>query len=139
MFKKIMVPVVLEHVERMARTLSVAADLARQYEASITFAGVTGKVPSAIARTPDEFAAALDMFAREQGDQSGVATDSLVLLSNDPGAELDSRLLEAIGTSQADLVVMGSHPPGVADALHLIGSHSAWLVRHSDVSVFVVR
>jgi len=139
MFKRIMVPVVLEHTERMQRTLQVAADLARQYEASIIFVAVTGKVPSAIASTPEEFAAELDLFAREQGDRAGVPTDALAVLSNDPGAELEKQLLEAVRSTEADLVVMGSHPPGVADALHLIGSHSAWLVRHTEVSVFAVR
>jgi len=139
MFKKIMVPVVLRQVDRMGRTLDLASTLARQYEAPITYVGVTGKVPSAIARSPDEFAAELSMFAREQGAQAGINTDSLALLSNDPGAELDSRLLKAVETTQADLVVMGSHPPSVADMLHLIGSHSAWLVRHTKASVFVVR
>jgi universal stress protein F len=62
------------------------------------------------------------------------------MTSNDPGAELDERFLEALySTTRADLVVIASHPPGAADALHLIGSHAAWLVRHADVSVFVVR
>jgi nucleotide-binding universal stress UspA family protein len=139
MFSKIMVPVVLQHTDRMARTLEVAEDLARQYEASIIFVAVTGKVPNAIARTAEGFAAALDLFARELSDRAGIPTESLAVFSNDPAAELEKRLLEAVKSTGADLVVMGSHPPGVADALHLIGSHSAWLVRHSDVSVFVVR
>lgn len=139
MFKRIMVPVVLQHVDRMERTLRVAADLACEYQASITYVAVAGKVPSAIASTPEKFAAELDLFAREQGDQAGIRTASLAVLSNDPGADLEARLLEAVKSTDSDLVVMGSHPPGVADVLHLIGSHSAWLVRHTDVSVFVVR
>lgn len=139
MFKRIMVPVVLEQTDRMERTLSIAADLASRYQASVTYVAVTGKVPGAIASTPEGFAAELDLFAREQGDQAGVATDALAVLSNDPGAELKKRLLEAVRSTGADLVVMGSHPPGIADALHLIGSHSAWLVRHTEVSVFAVR
>lgn len=139
MFKRIMVPVALQHVDRMRRTLNIAADLARQYDATIHFVAVSGTVPNAIARTPEKFAAELDLFAREQGDEAGVDSDSLALITNDPAADLDARLLEAVEKTEADLVVMGSHPPGVADALHLIGSHSAWLVRHSDVSVFVVR
>ncbi len=139
MFERIMVPVVLDHVDRMERTLKAAADLAERYEASVTYVAVSGKVPNAVAKTPEKFAAELDMFAREQGSQAGISTDALTITSNDPAAELEHRLLEAVETTGADLVVMGSHPPGVADALHLIGSHAAWLVRHADVSVFVVR
>jgi len=139
MFNRIMVPVVLQHVDRMRRTLAVAADLATQSRASMIFVAVTGKEPNEIASTPEKFAAELDLFAREQGDRSGVATESHAVVTNDPGADLQKRLLEAIKVTEADLVVMNSHPPGVADALHLIASHSAWLVRHSDISVFVVR
>ena len=139
MFERIMVPVVLHHVDRMERTLKAAADLARLYEAEVTYVAVSGKVPNAVARTPEKFAAELDMFAREQGSRVGVPTHALAVPSNDPGAELEKCLLEAVDRTDADLVVMGSHPPGVADMLHLIGSHAAWLVRHSDVSVFVVR
>lgn len=139
MFKRIMVPVVLEHTDRMQRTLTVAADLARQYQASIIYVAVAGKVPNAIAKTPEKFAAELDLFAREQGDQGAISTEAHAIFSNDPGAELEKRLLKAVKSTDADLVIMGSHPPGVTDTLHLIGSHSAWLVRHTDISVFVVR
>ncbi|OAB60832.1 hypothetical protein AY599_06175 [Leptolyngbya valderiana BDU 20041] len=134
-----MVPVALEHVDRMERTLEVAAQLARQFEAPVTFMAVTGKVPNAVAKTPERFAEQLDLFARDQASQHGISAEALTMASNDPGAELEKLLLESIERSGADLVIMGSHPPGVADALHLIGSHSAWLVRHSAVSVFAVR
>jgi len=139
MFNRIVVPVVLNHTDRMARTLKAAADLARQYDAQVTYVAVSGKVPTAVAQTPEKFAAELDMFAREQGGEAGISTAGLAVASNDPGADLDKCLLEAIDSTSADLVVMGSHSPGVSDALHLIGSHAAWLVRHADVSVFVVR
>jgi nucleotide-binding universal stress UspA family protein len=139
MFERIMVPVVLDQVERMERTLRAAADLAREYDASVTYVAVSGTVPNAVASTPEKFAAELDMFAREQGSAAGISTRALSITCNDPGAELEKRLLEAVESTDADLVVMGSHKPGVADALHLIGSHAAWLVRHSDVSVFVIR
>jgi nucleotide-binding universal stress UspA family protein len=139
MFERIMVPVVLDHVDRMEKTLDIAAGLARQHDASVTYVAIGGKQPMAVAATPEKFAAELDMFAREQGSRFGIETAALAVTSNDPGAELDARLLEAVSTTRADLVVMASHPPGAADALHLIGSHAAWLVRRSEVSVFVVR
>lgn len=139
MFERIMVPVALEHVDRMEKTLKLAAGLAREHKASVTYVAVSGTQPTAVASTPEKFAAELDMFAREQGSRFGIETDALAVVSNDPGAELDARLLDAVSRTRADLVVIASHPPAAADALHLIGSHSAWLVRHSDVSVFVVR
>lgn len=53
--------------------------------------------------------------------------------------ELDDRLLEAIRDTGADLVVMASHPPGIGDKLHIIHSNGANIVKHSNVSVFIVR
>jgi nucleotide-binding universal stress UspA family protein len=68
-----------------------------------------------------------------------VESSSLAKSSVDPAVELDDKLLEAIEETDADLVVMASHVPGVADRLHLISSNAAWIVKHADVSVFVVR
>lgn len=139
MYTRIMVPVELGHAERLKRTLKVAGDLAKAYSAHVVYVAVYGKQPSAVARTPEKFAAELDMFAREQGEHFGIETSSMPVVSNDPAAELDDRLIEAVEECEADLVVMASHEPGVADMLHLIGSHAAKLVRRLGVSVFVVR
>ena len=139
MYTRIMVPVELDHVDRMERTLKTAGDLAKAYSAHVVYVAIYGKQPSAVARTPEQFAAELDMFAREQGEHFGIETSALAVASNDPAAELDARLEEAVSECEADLVVMASHAPGMADMLHLIGSHAAKLVRHLDISVFVVR
>ena len=139
MYSKIMVPVELDHTDRIERTLKVAADLAKIYSSTVVYVAIHGKVPNPVALTPEKFAAELDMFAREQGERFGIQTSALPIASNDPAAEIDARLIEAVRRSKADLVVMASHVPGVADTLHLIGSHAAKLVRQLDISVFVVR
>jgi len=139
MFTRIMVPVDLEHAEKLEPSLRAAADLAKVHDAEIIFVAVSGKVPNRVAPSPEKFAAELDMFAREQGDRLGVKASALAKSSVDPAVELDDKLLEAIDETAADLVVMASHVPGVADRLHLISSNAAWIVKHADVSVFVVR
>jgi len=139
MYTRIMVPIDLEHVDKLDRMLTSAGDLARLYDAELCFVAVSGKVPNRVAPTPERFAAQLDMFAREQGERLGVETGALAKSSVDVAVELDERLLEAIDEVGADLVVMASHVPGVADRLHLISSNASWLVRHARVSVFVVR
>jgi len=139
MYSRIMVPVDLEHADKLEKTLNTAGDLARLYEATLCFVAVSGKVPNRVARTPQQFEAQLNMFAREQGERLGVATSSLIKESVDVPVELDAKLLEALDEVDADLVVMASHIPGVADRLHLISSNAAWIVKHADVSVFVVR
>jgi nucleotide-binding universal stress UspA family protein len=79
------------------------------------------------------------MFAREQGERLDVETSGIVVFSNDVAVELDEKLLETADRIGADLIVMASHIPGVADHLHLIGSNAAYIVRHAKTSVFVVR
>lgn len=95
--------------------------------------------PSAAAHNPEELAKKLNTFAQEQGKLHGVATDSKVISTADTAVKLDDRLLEAIKDTGADLVIMASHPPGASDRLHILHSNGANIVRHSNVSVFVVR
>ena len=78
-------------------------------------------------------------FAEEQGNAHGIKTDAEVLESVGTAVELDDRLLDAIKDTGADLVIMASHPPGIGDKLHLLRSNGANIVKHSDISVFVVR
>lgn len=139
MYRKIMVPVDLEHVDHMEKALHGAAELARSYSVPVCYVAVAGRTPNEVASTPEQFAEAMEEFARDQADAHGIDTASLTLSSVDVPAELDQKLLEAISTTGADLVVMASHMPGLPDRLHLIGSNAAWLIRHTDVSIFVVR
>lgn len=139
MYHKIMVPVDLEHITQMEKALHGAAELATSYSVPVCYVAVAGRAPNEVAASPQAFEAALDEFARDQAVAHGIETSSLTLSSVDVPAELDRKLLEAIRDTGADLVVMASHRPGITDRLHLIGSNAAWLVRHSDVSVFVVR
>ncbi|MGM0633673.1 MAG: universal stress protein [Pseudomonadota bacterium] len=139
MYRKIMVPVDLEHVDNMEKALHGAAELATSYSVPVCYVAVAGRAPNEVAANPEQFEKAMRDFARKQGERHGIETESLTLSSVDVPAELDHKLLEGLRQTGADLVVMASHVPGVSDRLHLIGSNAAWLVRHSDVSIFVVR
>ena len=139
MYRKIMVPVDLAHVDKMEKALHGAAELATSYSVPVCYVAVTGRAPNEVAARPEQFEKAMQNFAREQAERYGITTESLTLSSVDVPAELDHKLLEGLRQTGADLVVMASHVPGVSDRLHLIGSNAAWLVRHSDVSIFVVR
>lgn len=139
MYRKIMVPVDLQHVEKIDKSLSTAADLARLWKATVCYVAVSGQVPNRVAPNPEKFEVEMDMFAREQRERFGIETEYRVVSSVDVPVELDDKLLGAVEEVGADLVVMASHVPGVADRLHLMSSNSAYIVRHSNVSVFVVR
>lgn len=139
MYRKILVPVDLSHAEKLTKALSTAVDIAKHYDAALCYITVTNTTPGAAAHNPKELAEKLKVFAEEQGNAHGLRTSSEVLSTPDTAVELDHKLLDAIRDTEADLIVMASHAPGVGDRLHILHSNAANIVKHSDISVFVVR
>lgn len=139
MYRKILVPVDMGHLDKLSRALDTATDIGRHYDADICYVTITNSTPSQAAHNPKELADKLANFAREQGKKHNLKTESRVIPTADTAVELDHRLLEAIKDTGSDLVVMASHTPGIGDKLHILHSNGANIVRHSDVSVFVVR
>lgn len=137
MFKRIMVPVDLAHVDRLEKALTCAADLARHYDASVVYVGVSAATPSAIAHGPAEYARKLEDFARSQAAAHGIDASGHAETSHDPATDLDPTLLKAVDRTGADLVLMASHIPGLAD--HLWPSNGGTIARHAPISVMVVR
>jgi nucleotide-binding universal stress UspA family protein len=113
--------------------------MAKHYNARLHYVTVTNSTPGAAAHNPKELAQKLEEFAEEQGKAHGIKTDYKVLQSADTAVELDEKLIEAIKDVSADLVVMASHEPGIGDKLHLLRSNGAEIVKHTDISVFIVR
>lgn len=137
MYRRLVMPVDLGHVERLPKALQVAADLARHYGATVIFVSVTAEVPTPIAHNPAEFGRKLEAFARSQAEAHGITAEARAYASHDPTIDTDKTLLNAIKELQGDLVVMASHVPGVTD--YLWAGHGATISAHSDVSVFLVR
>lgn len=137
MYKRIMIPVDLAHVERSETALAVVADLAKHYDATVTYVAITSNVPSAIAHNPEEFARKLADFAKEQGALRGHRTATQSVVSHDPAIDLDKKLARTVDEIGADLIVMATHIPNMADML--LPSHGGALARHTDASVFLVR
>ncbi|QSP96372.1 universal stress protein [Marinobacter salinisoli] len=139
MYSKILVPVDLEHLDKLSKALSTAIDIAKHYNAALCYLSITNTTPSAVAHNPEELAEKMEEFAEEQGKSHGVRTSSMVITTPDTAVELDKKLHQAVKDTGVDLVVMASHPPGPGDRLHVLHSNAANLVKHTDVSVFVVR
>ncbi|MEQ9814792.1 MAG: universal stress protein [Azospirillaceae bacterium] len=137
MFSKIMVPVDLAHAERLGKALSVAADISRSQNAAVVYVGVTASTPGPVAHTPDEFAAKLDAFAREQADKNGIVASARAVTVPDPTVDLHDTLMETVDKLDADLVVMATHVPGASD--YVFAGYGAHLAAHSDASVFLIR
>ncbi|MBE0413915.1 universal stress protein [Yoonia sp.] len=137
MFHKIMVPIDLAHRDRMETAITVAADIAKLYGAQVCYVGATTPTPGATAHTPQEYAAKLDAFARQEGVAHGHDVASHMVISHDPTADLDQDLVKAVDAVGADLVVMATHVPHIGDRLW--PSNGGRLATHTKASVFLVR
>lgn len=137
MFKRIMAPVDLAHVERLGTALDCAADLAKHYSVPIVYVGVTSSTPSNLAHNPEEFGQKLGAFAAQEADKHGVEASAHTAIAHDPTTEIDDALMRAIGDTGADLVVMASHVPNVMD--YIWPSNGGKLAEHAKCSVMVVR
>ena len=137
MFKKIMTPVDLTHADRLGRALDVTAEMAKTHGAEVVYVGVAASAPNALAHTPEEFAAKLDDFAAAQAAKYGHKASAHAILSHDPSVDLNRTLEAKVGELGADLVVMATHLPNVAD--YIWSGHGAHVAAHSKASVFLVR
>lgn len=137
MFKKIVVPVDLGHLDRLQKALAVAAAEARQHGATVVYMGVTEETPGAVAHNPKEYEAKLTAFSLEQASTHDIATEALPVVSTDPAAEINKLILKAASDCGADLVVMASHPPKLLD--WILASHGGYVAEYADISVFVIR
>jgi nucleotide-binding universal stress UspA family protein len=138
MYRQIMIPVDLAHIERLEKALKTGADLAKLYGIPVCYVGVTANTPTAAARNPTEFTAKMQQFGQAQAEKYGLSkVNSAAYISHDPAVDLDRVLLQAAKENGADLVVMASHVPGLAE--HLFASNAGYFASYSDASVLVVR
>lgn len=137
MFKRIMAPVDLLHLGILERALKVAAEEARHHGAPVVYVTVTANTPGPLGHTPEEKQAKLDAFAAEQAEKFGIEASGHLILAHDPRADIDRILTEAADEVGADLVVMASHQPNVAD--YFWPSNGGSVAGHADISVFIVR
>ena len=137
MFKRIMAPVDLAHLEKLGAALDCAADLANHYGVPVVYVGVTSSQPSEVAHNLDEFAQKLDEFAKGQAARHGVETSAYATIAHDPTLEIDDALMRAISETGSDLVVMASHVPNIID--HIWPSNGGKLAKYAKCSVMVVR
>jgi nucleotide-binding universal stress UspA family protein len=137
MYTKIMVPVDLAQVNRLGKALNTAADLAKHYGIPVCYVGISASTPGSVAHTPAEFTEKLEDFGRREAAKHGHETSTMAVFSHDPTADLEDSLLQAVKDTGADLVIMASHIPNIADFVW--PPNGGKIASHSDASVFVVR
>jgi len=137
MFDTIMVPVDLRHVPALGKALTIAADMAKAYGATVVYVGITSPEPGDLGHNPAEYDRKLQEFAAEQAQSGRHQARAHMIVANDPAIDIDRKLSEAVDELGADLVVMATHIPNLTDFIW--ASHGGHLASHSKASVFLVR
>lgn len=138
MSNSILVPVDLEHADKLTTALGIAADLARHSGASIVYLGVVDAVPTTSSTTEgDKHAARLHDFAAAQAKTHGVKATAHVALRGDFHLTVGRDIITAAEETGCDLIVMASHVPGLKE--HILSSNAGYVASHAPMSVYVVR
>jgi len=137
MYQNIALPIDLAHADQLNKAIKTGTDLAKHYNATLTFVGVTGPAPSSVANSPEEYADKLQQFAADQAAEVNIEIQSKAVVSKDRAVDLDKTLDNTFHDMGVDLVVMASHIPGLKD--YVFHSNAGYLASHSDLSVMVVR
>ncbi len=137
LYKKIVVPVDLAHLDKLSKAIDVSSHLAKLYGAEVFYVAVTANVPTEVARTPAEFVAKLRAFTTSEAVRHGITVTPKAYTSHDPSIDLDDYLPRAVEEVGGDLVVMASHVPGFLDQLW--PTHGEHLAAHTSASIFLVR
>ena len=135
MYKTIIVPIDIGHMERAESMIGAAKQLGP--DASIILANAVETMPSHIMAE-----IRVDMI----DDAKERAQEKLEGLLEKAGPKASVKMLEGHAASaildlaedvDADVIVIASHKPGWQD--YLIGSTAARVVRHAKCAVFVIR
>lgn len=144
MFRKILLPVDLADAKHAEAAVEEARKLALIHGADVRVVTVIDLPPAPAANyqtryMPDEMRAELlgsaerDAQALAQSVKAEGHTADAVVRSG----KVYHEVLEEAESWGADLIVMGSHHPGVQT--YLIGSNAARIARHADCSVLILR
>jgi len=136
LYESILLPIDIAHPE-LAPAMFEKATALLAPEGTLSVVYVVPDVPSyVIAEMPDSFLPITirksENTLRDLVAEAGVEADIRILTGQPPRA-----VLMAAEESGADLIIVASHRPGLAD--YLLGSTAARIVRHAQCSVLVIR
>jgi len=138
MTSRILVPVDLDHLDKLDKALGIAAQTAKDSGATVTYVGVIDPVPTGSKhREGYEAQQQLDAFAGEQAKAHGIQTEEHIALRGDLHLHVGREIVAAAERAECDLIVMASHVPGFKD--HFLTSNAGYVASHAPMSVYVVR
>lgn len=139
MFKVVLIPVDVSHLDAAEKSLAIARKLTEEQDSKLILLNVVEELPGyVVSHIPSEIQAkavehaqnALTQMAEDHKLPSG--TEVMVRNGHPP-----TKILAVAQETNADVIVIASHDPVLAD--YLLGSVAARVVRHAHCSVVVVR
>lgn len=141
MYKRILLPVDLDQESSWTRALPVATEYCQIFGARLHLLTVVPEISSGLIGSffPPDFEEKAVAEARDR-------IEALVREKVSPNIKASchvaqgpvyEEILAAARDLKADLIVMAAHRPELKD--YLLGPNAARVVRHSDISVLVVR
>ena len=138
MTKRILVPVDLDHTDKLGKALDLAGQTAKETGATIVYAGVVDAIPTMSAHTEGEkLSERLEAFAETQAKFYGIRTSDHVALRGDLHLNVGKDIIKSAKDTDCDLIIMASHLPGMKE--HLFASNAGYVASHAPMSVYVVR
>lgn len=140
MYKTILLPVDLAQESSWTKALPVAVSLSETYGAALHVVNVIPDFSHGMVRQyfPADYEEKLQQGA--EANMQAFIAEHLAdrdVTSHIVHGPIYQRIIETAEKTGADLIVMGSHRPELAD--YLIGPNAARVVRHTACSVMVVR
>ena len=136
MYKTILVPIDLAHKEKAKPMIELAKRIGEE-DARIILVNVIEEMPGYVAA---ELPQGLFVDAHQHAEKELASIARSARIKSDYqvlSGRAHSAILDVAKEQGADLIIVGSHKPGLQD--YFLGSTAARVVRHADQSVFVVR
>ncbi len=138
MYSRILVPVDIDHADKLDKALELAAQTAKDHDATVIYVGVVDAVPTTSKQTEgSKVRAVLDEFAAEQAHRYGIKVADHVELRGDLHLNIGAEVIAAAEKTGADLIIMASHVPGLKE--HIFASNAGYVASHAPMSVYVIR
>ena len=136
MFKKILVPVDLAHNEQASEMVKLARELGGK-SAKIILTHVINDIPvyAAVEISGELLEQANKWAAKELAALA--KANNITTKPDMRHGSAGSAIVDAANEMKADLIIIASHKPGLAD--YFLGSTASRVVRHSQCPVLVMR
>lgn len=138
MYSRILVPVDLEHADKLTKALELAGQTAKSNGAEVVYVDVVDAVPTPSKRSEAQRVGVdLKAFAAGEAEKYDIQTRDHIALRSDLHLNVGADVVKAAKEADCDLIIMASHVPGFKD--HILSSNAGYVAAHAPITVYVVR